>query len=531
VYLKALSCGFVNFEDQDYVINNTGIRTLGREFWEWAFTTVPVNYWVPLLWLSYALDYHFWGLNPLGYHLTNIILHASNAGLVVLVAHELYKSGKCTDVGKLPEHRFLYIGMLMLAGILFGIHPARVESVVWVTERKDVLNGLFTLGSIFFYLRYQQVKEEMRGRSSLHSAYALSIGLFFCSLLAKPSSLILPVSLLVIDMYPLHRFRTGNLLSILMEKIPYFTISSAVALVSVFHIHNAEGFNSLSELPFNVRIIAAGNSVYEYFKLMIYPVNILPYYDLPRVIPKTYIFSSIAVVCVICLTIGFFNKVPRVSAIIIFFIVTIFPALHFFAGGGQLILASRYTYLPSLIPSIILAEMIASVVDKFSDYRYRYVRFGILGLVTFLVVFYASVTQLQIGVWKDSGTMWSKVIEFQPFDKAYFSRGLYYFDTGNYSKAVDDYSSCISMVSKMPIPEIFNLYAFRGEALFKAGRLDDAVRDFDFAITQFPHQLYYYHRGMALAEMGKIDAAEHDLMRAGRAKGQMFWFPAGSPTQ
>lgn len=531
VYLKALSCGFVNFEDQDYVINNTGIRTLGSEFWKWAFTTVPVNYWVPLLWVSFALDYHFWGLNPLGYHLTNIILHALNAGLIVLIAHEFYKSGRCTDVGKLPESRFLYIGMLMLAGILFGIHPARVESVVWVTERKDVLNGIFTLSSILFYVRYQYAKMELQNAKRSFCWYAVSLFLFICSLLAKPSSLILPGMLCVIDLYPLRRFSTERIITLIIEKIPYVAISVSTALVSVVHIHHAEGFNSLGELPFSIRMIAAGNSVYEYFKLLIYPVNILPYYDLPKVIPKTYVLSSIVIVFLICLSVVFYKKIPRLSAIFIFFVVTVFPALHFFAGGGQLILASRYTYLPSILLSIIVAEMIVSQVKKYSEYRHRYVRHVILGLVATLVIFYATATQKQIGVWTNSGTMWSKVIDNRAYDRAYFYRALYYVDSGNYMKAVDDYSTSISIAAREPSPDIYNLYAFRGEALFKAGRFDAAVNDFNFAITAFPHQLYYYYRGMALAEMGRADEAKGDLIRAGRAKGQMYWFPVGSPTQ
>jgi tetratricopeptide (TPR) repeat protein len=528
VYFKALSCGFVNYDDQDYVINNTGIRTLDWEFWKWAFTTVPINFWVPLIWVSYALDYHFWGLNPLGYHLTNIILHAANTGLVVIIAHEFYKSGKFTDVGKLPEHRFLYIGMLMLAGLLFGIHPARVESVVWVTERKDVLNGVFTLSSILFYVRYQHAKEESQNTRNSYSLYVLSLFLFICSLLAKPSSLILPVSLLVIDMYPLCRFHTEKIQTILIEKIPYFTVSVALTMVSALWKYN---FNSFDELPFSIRLIAAGNSLFQYFKIMIFPVNILPYYDLPRLIPQKYIVYALFMAFVAGLSIVFFRKVPRLSTIVIFFIITILPSLHFFAGGMQIILGPRYSYLPSLLPSIIVAEMIASIINRLSDYQHRYAKFVIVGMVTSQLIFYAATTQQDIGSWKNSGTLWSKVIDYQPFYRAYFNRALYYFDSGNYPKAVDDYSTCISLVVKESGHDIYNLYAFRGESLIKAGRFGEAIKDFDFAIAAFPHQLYYYHRGMAFERLGKFKEANEDFMRAGRAKGQMCWFSVGSPTQ
>jgi tetratricopeptide (TPR) repeat protein len=486
---------------------------------------------VPLLWLSYAVDYHFWGLNPLGYHLTNIILHAVNSALVVLIAHEFYKSGSFCNAGTSAGNRFLYPAMIVLAGLLFGIHPARVESVVWVTERKDVLNGVFTLGSILFYLRYQHVMAGRDGRGRLHFAYLLSIVLFFCSLLAKPSSLILPVSLLVIDLYPLRRFQSEKTVTILVEKLPYLILSASIAMVSVVHIRQVEGFNGLQELPFNIRVIAAGNSLYEYLKLMIWPVNILPYYNLPRLIPQTYIVCAVISATAIFLAIVFFKKIPRLSTIVFFFTITVFPGLHFFAGGLQVIINTRYTYLPSLLPSIIVAEMIVLLIGKCSEQRHRYIRSAIIGLLAFLLAFYVIATQQGIGNWQNSGTMWSKVIKYRPFNQAYFSRALYYFDMKDYAKAIDDYTVVLSRGAKEPIPDVYNVYAFRGEALFKAGHFEEAVRDFDFAIKAFPHQLYYYYRGQALAEVGRIDEARQDLERAGRAKGQMCWFPAGSRTE
>lgn len=149
-----------------------------------------------------------------------------------------------------------------------------------------------------------------------------------------------------------------------------------------------------------------------------------------------------------------------------------------------------------------------------------------------ILVFYVVVTQNNIGDWKNSNTFWSKVIAHQPFGMAYYYRALYYVDSDkNYLAAVDDYTTCLEMFDEDNNPDVFNLYAFRGEALSKAGRYADAVKDLDFAISLFPHKLYYYHRGIALMELGKIKEGEQDLMRAGKTVGSLRWFPTGSPLQ
>ncbi len=129
IYLPALQCGFVNFDDPEYILNNDLIRHLDRDLFISAFTQAHVGWWMPLTWISLALDYHFWQLNPFGYHLTNILLHAVNTALVVLLAGAVTKVRSTDDLSLEP--RYLHWAMLLLAGLFFGIHPLRVESVAW----------------------------------------------------------------------------------------------------------------------------------------------------------------------------------------------------------------------------------------------------------------------------------------------------------------------------------------------------------------------------------------------------------------
>ena len=526
-YLRSLSCGFVNWDDTDYILNNTGIRTLDKEFFVWAFTTIPYDFWLPLTWTSFAIDYHFWQLNPFGFHLTNILVHAANTGLVVLVTDRLFRDRVPGDE-RAHGPKYLYPAMLLLAGLLFGIHPLRVEAVAWVTERKGLLNCLFTLLSLLCYLRYVRKKEAGAGHGAVYGAYALSVVLFFVSLMAKPASVVLPAMLLVMDWYPLGRFGKGKLLPLVMEKVPFLALSVVINVVTVAKNAEVGTFNSLALFPLDMRAIATGNALFEYVKLSFWPVGILPFYNLPMLIPKAYIAKTVAVVCFFGACLFWGRKRPWLIATLLFFVIPLLTILPFLSNGASLALAARYTYLPALLPSMIAAVLIASGMQQAARRWPRYGGLAVAAPVVLLLVFYVAMTQRLIGHWHDSGAMWSRVIEYQPFDRAYFYRGLYYTDSGNYAGAIDDYTTCITIGTEEQVPFIYNLYAFRAEALTKAGRYEEAVADLNVAISMFPHRLYYYHRGLALKGMGRDREADEDFVRAGRAKGQMHWFAVGS---
>lgn len=527
VYLRALTCGFVNWEDQDYVVNNTAIRSLDRDFFIWAFTTMPLAFWLPLTWLSFALDYHFWGLDPFGYHLTNILLHGCNAGLVVLLADRLLKLGESQE--SRAAGAFRYPALLLLAGLLWAVHPARVESVAWVTERKDVLNGLFTIGALLFYLRYLQAKTAGCQKNLQLRAYGMALLLFACSLMAKPTSVVLPLLLLVLDWYPLGRLKKGMFLSLLAEKVPFLLLSAGLTLLTVYAGTQQNALNPLSEFPLGLRLIASGNSIFEYFKLMLFPFGILPYYDLPRAIPQIYIVKAVIVALLFCSALWWGRKLPWLAAMLLLFVIPLLPILHLSANGQQLILAPRYTYLAALLPGILLVGTAAPkyqlLVVSWSKSREA----ALAAIVVALLLFYAGMTWRVTGFWHDSGAMWSRVIAHQPFDRAYFYRGLYYVDSGNYRAAVDDYTVTLATAEKERNPEIYNLYAFRGEALLKAGLYEQAIDDFSAALALFPHRLYFYQRATALLHLGRSAEAAKDFERAGKAQGQVYWFPLGSP--
>jgi hypothetical protein len=521
VYLRALSCDFINFDDPQYVIENTGIRSLGLDFWYWSFCTIPLNYWTPLLWISFAIDYRLWGLDPFGYHLTNILLHALNAALFVLLADHVY--GQSPGMAKTRHEKRLYLGIVLVAGLLFALHPARVESVAWVTERKDVLNGAFTLGFLICYLRYLQKKsDDLNGRGKWRE-YVLSLLLFVFSMLIKPSSFLIPMALLFLDWYPLRRFDRDKFSTLLLEKIPFMLLGAIIVAISIIFRMKQGGFNSLSDFPMAVRTVAAGNSLVEYFRLMLFPVNILPYYILPRAVPVYYIYKALAAFCFIFGIILFRKRFPALTVSVLFFVVTILPSLHFLTDGYQTVLSPRYTYLPSILACIVAAPALVFACRKIAPAAGRYQLSVSVGLVAALLTFYAATTVILIADWKNSGVMWSKVIATKPFDKAYYYRGLYLAEKGEYRAAIKDYSTCIELATRFTLPDIHNVYAFRGDALAKAGDFQAAVDDFTTAISLYPHPLYYYHRGELLRTMGRVSEANADLAAAGQATGSLIW--------
>ncbi|MBT0666533.1 tetratricopeptide repeat protein [Geobacter pelophilus] len=527
VYLRALSCDFVNWDDPDYVLNNELIRSLNWQFLVTIFTSIPYDFYIPLTTLSLAIDYHFWGMNPLGYHLTNILFHGANAGLLVLLAARLLAFTPFSE--SVPVRSKLYTATLLLAGLLFALHPLRVESVAWVTERKDVLNGFFVLLALLSYAGYS--RKRLAGEGFWCREYVLTFVFFACSLMAKPSSIVVPLLLLLLDRYPLGRMTRTALPALLLEKVPFFLCAAATVPATMVRFAELDTFHSPGFFPLWIRVIVTGNALFEYFRLTFFPVGILPYYDLPLAIPRIFIVKTAAVLLFLAGATYWGRRQRWVPLALWSFIISLVPVLPFLGNGASIALAARYTYLPSLIPAILIAGQFATYVAKaWADGRQLAARL-VCGGTLLVLLAYGGVTLQLIGVWQNAGAMWSRVIASHPFDRAYFYRGLFHVETGDYAAAVADYTACLDLFAQESRPEVYNLYAFRGEALALAGRYGEAVADFDRAIALFPHRLYYYQRGMALRKLGRLTEAERDLQRAGRASGQMTWFPAGTPLE
>lgn len=521
VYLRALSCGFVTLDDPLYVLENPVIRSLDWNFFSSVFNHTYVNWWMPLTWISLAIDYHFWELNPFGYHLTNIVLHALNTGLVVLIADRVLKGqrarGKWQEGG---QGKYLYPAALLLAGLLWGIHPLRVESVAWVTERKDVLNGFFALGSILCYLRYAQLKESGRAKI-LSSYYLFTLGLFVMSLMAKSVTVVIPAVLLVLDWYPLERLHKNDYKSVLIEKIPFFVVSAIMSVVTIFFISEASFLISNEMFPFGQRLIVSGNALFEYARFLLYPVGIIPQHVIPDPIPLAYTVKTAISIAVMILCIYTGRKLGGPTAVIFCFVLLLLPVLAFFQNGDQSF-SSRFTYLPSVAPCIAVAYAYFAVSRKVADKRLIVVL--LRAFVATLLLCYVVITLRLIPAWDNSEAMWNRVVEVEPSAIAFKERALVFVQMQKYDAAVEDLTVAIRNPINVWLPYIYNLYAFRGEALSLAGRYDEAVKDFTTAIVMLPHPVYYRLRGVALRKNGKIKDAENDFKMAAGETAPLEWY-------
>ncbi len=517
-YLPTLTCGFINYDDPDYVLNNLVIRHLDWNLFTSAFTMPHAGYWMPLTWISFAIDYHFWRLNPLGYHLTNIVLHTVNSGLVVLIADRLFRQnslyGSTASINKL-----LYPGMLLLAGLLFGLHPLRVESVAWVTERKDVLNGLFSFGSILFYLRYCQ-KKAVAGAAA--SEYILSLAFFVLSLTAKSVSVVIPAMLLVADWYPMGRLKKGNVGAVLVEKIPFLCLSALMTLLTFYYTAQSGFLITYEVFPFWQRFVVSGNAVFEYCRLLLYPIGILPFHMIPDPIPLSFAVKTAVVVILSCCCIFAGRKRPWICATWLVFIFPLLPVLAFFQNGDQAF-AARFTYLPSVGPSIAAGAIIAVACRKGTGTA-RHFCFAVSSIFVIIIFLYVGITARLINVWKTPEAFWSRVIDLDPEVIAFKERGKIHYQNGEYNAAIEDYSAAMKIAAGIFRTTVFNLYAYRGDAFLAAGRYCEAVQDFTTAISMLPHKAYYYRRGLALSALGKPQAAAADFERSGPDPGPMGWF-------
>ena len=243
-FLPALQNQFLRWDDHKNFLGNPHYRGLGWIHLRWMWTT-HLGHYIPLTWMTLGLDYVLWGMNPLGYHLTNLLLHAANAVLFYFVAFRILGLGLPDPGDRRQADLVLSAGF---AALVFAIHPLRVESVAWVTERRDVLSGLFYLSAILIYLRTCERGERGRGW------YWAAVGLFACALLSKSMVVNLPIVLLILDVYPLRRL--GGAIGwwseparrVYVEKIPFVLLATAAAAIAVMAQLSVHAAASLAQL-------------------------------------------------------------------------------------------------------------------------------------------------------------------------------------------------------------------------------------------------------------------------------------------
>ncbi len=526
VYLTALQNAYVNWDDEAYVFENPYIRTFNVTFFKWAFLNFYLSNWHPLTWVSHALDYALWGLNPLGHHLTSIILHAANTFLVALLILKLLEARKAgTTPNEAPS--FLAERPILIAagvtGLLFGLHPLHVESAAWIAERKDLLCALFFLLSIIVYAKYisgQQSKgngNEETGRKNflINRHYLIALVLFILALLSKPMAVTLPVVLLILDWYPFTRIRSWKTFwAAGIEKLPFIALSLFSSILTV--LAQRDALQSTEFAPVSTRLLVGAKSLIAYLLKMVWPLNLVPYYPYPRNMSLFSFQNLSAVVLVIGITLVcavMARKQKLLLSVWGYYVVTLIPVLGIVQVGHQE-MADRYTYLPSIGPFLLagLGAAWGSAKSHKSGNWPAAARTLVLAGSIFIFACLPYVTIEQIGIWKNSIALWNYVIKMEPdrVPEAYYNRGLAFDKMGQLDRALADYDKAISLNPYFWGPSIN-----RGLIYYKIGQLDRAVADFDHVISLNPaHAGAYYNRGLVFDKMGRLDKALADYDRA-----------------
>jgi tetratricopeptide (TPR) repeat protein len=404
---------FTNWDDNQYVTEQPLVKELSGQSISQMFDTgtqVASNYH-PITMLSLAVDYKLHGDDASGFALTNLLLHIINTLLVFVFVRRL-----------LPNATFV----AGFTALLFGIHPMHVESVAWISERKDVLYTLFLLVSLIFYVRY------VRERSMLH--FAIAMAAFVLSVLSKAMATPLPILLLVVDYYLRRQIDKRAVL----EKLPMLAFSVVMGLIAV-KFQSEEAITKADPYSFTQRIAFAGFGYVTYWFKMLVPHNLSAWYPYPVLeqgaLPIWYYGYPVLALGMVVGPVYAARRNPDLQRLIVLcigiFVLFVAMVLQL-VSVGQVVMAERYTYVPYIGSLLLLAYGASWIKDRYPAAGWA-LAIGFAGMC--LVV-----TRAQAAVWENSETLWSKVIALHgsASEIAYESRALNYYLLGDKARAFQD---------------------------------------------------------------------------------------------
>jgi protein O-mannosyl-transferase len=525
IYFPALDNQFVTWDDPEYAYDNPHIRLFNVEFIKWAFSTFYFANWHPLTWISYAIDYSIWKSDPFGYHLTNVFLHGINTFLVVTIVFALWH-----EAVKLPENssrplQFKGYALSAVTGLLFGLHPVHVESVAWISERKDVLCACFFLLSIYLYIQYTKKPLSSQPASLIASFtskyYIFTLLAFILSLLSKPMAVTLPAVLIILDFYPLNRIAKHSLKNIILEKLPFLLLSIGSSILTLLAQYSGGAVQSTTGSPLLVRTLVSFKSILLYIQNMLWPFLLLPFYPYPTdihaisIVSIEYVLYLIVFIAFssIFLFISLKKKKHVWLAAWSFYIIMLLPVLGLIKFGNQS-MADRYTYLPSIGPFLIFSIGTVWLLDKLATFlRHDKAHKIIFSTFTILLsVLLSDLTLKQIQIWKNGETLWNKVLFNDiTFVSAYLGRGRYYSQTNQWEKAIQDFTQAITLDPMTP-----KHYYFRGTSYLNTGHYEEALTDLTKAVQLSPESSYkhYTNRAIAFIRLNRFDEALSDYTKA-----------------
>ncbi len=522
VYWQVNHFDFV-FDDLAYVIENGHVKSgMTMDGLIWAFSTKHLGLWDPLIWLSLMLDYELYGMNAGAFHMTNLILHILSALLLFWLFHRL--------TGALWKSAFV--------AAFFALHPLHVESVVWITERKDVLSAFFWMLTLCFYVYYTEKPAVKK--------YLLVLVSFLLALMSKPMVVTLPVIMILLDYWPLKRFQNQKGLSRLIlwqikEKMPLFVLSAVLVLISFYNPNGKESF--LKAFPLSSRLANAPVAFITYLEKTFWPHDLAILYPFDAHIPAWQVLGAVLIIAAISfVVIMAFRKLPYLCVGWCWFVIAILPVIGIIqiSLSTPYAMADRYHYLPSIGIAMMMAWGLPLLLPRKDIQKKILFPAGIIFLVSMSIFSWK-----QCEYWKNSIDLWnhalnvtknnyvahnnlglslfkagypdeavyhySKAILIKPDHAiAYNNRGNVFSESKQYSKALEDLNEAIRLN-----PELAEAYNNRGNIYYKLKDYQRAIDDFYQAIRFNPNFTFAYQNlGLSYFQQNEKDLACFNLQKA-----------------
>lgn len=519
VYGQVRTYDFIIWDDPSCIISNFNIqRGFDWESIRWAFTTNHNASWFPLTWLSHMLDYRIYGLAPGGHHLTNLFWHLLNCLLLFRILHAVTKE----------------VWPSFLVSLLFALHPLRVESVAWVSERKDVLSVFFWFLTIWLYLRYLRAPVL---KNTIPVIVSMGLGL-----MAKPMLVTLPFALLLLDYWPLRRFqKLQSAIPLLKEKIPLFVLVFAAAALTVWAHYSGITLVPWDSKPLSLRIENALISYVTYLYKILWPVGLSIFYPYPD---SPFPFWTLALAAIVLgglswLAWRFRRRFPYLLFGWLWFVGTLVPVIGIVQVAGHA-LADRYTYIPSIGVFIIIAWGIRDLLLLYPRYRW-----GLVSACAGAVIVLSVLCHNQVQQWRNSITLFqhaltvqednslahaclgaafiqqgnpesaerhlTRALEINPnYPEALNDLGMIFFDKGMYPEALTRFSKALALN-----PHYAEAHNNLGLALTRLDRFPEAIGHYKTAISLNPMlPTALNNLGVALAQQGLLEEAKPYFLQA-----------------
>jgi tetratricopeptide (TPR) repeat protein len=474
VFFQATHFDFINFDDPDYISNNPVVaRGLHQEGLVWAFTDTSTGHWHPLTWISLMLDVSLVGVNPHAHHAINIAFHSISSLLLFLLF--------ARTTGR--------TALAFVVALIFGLHPLRIESVVWITERKDVLSMTLVLLALHSYASWV--------RSRQLGYYFSLVTLFTLSLLAKPTAVTFPALLLLFDLFPLQRQGTLAALlrdkKILLEKIPLVIIACAFSISAIIGQASGGGLQSSTDYPVPLRIESCLVGYLAYAARLFFPFKFGAFYPFQVYPPGVAVGALLALLGASAWVFKEGRHRPSLLFGWLWFLVSLLPMCGLVQVGGQA-LADRWSYLPhiGLITASVwyLAENLPLAVSR------------ILAVACPLCL--AAITFTTLPNWRDAEALFSETLRVSPDNfMAHTNLGQHYHSRGDLERARPHFEEAARL--RPTYPQALNNLALTQAA---SGRTQDAVPLFMKAVELQPSNMTFrYNLGLSLSHTGKTAAA------------------------